>query len=433
MPFTFTMPKLSPTMETGTIAKWHKKEGDFVEAGDLIIEVATDKATVEHNALDEGWLRKILVNEGDEAVVNEAIAVFTEEENESIEGYQPESLIEVKETAEVEVEDSDTKPKEVKKVPVKAAAGLSQPAFVPEEPLQGYEFEAPITKLTARVKATPLAKKLAKERGLDLTTVKGSGPGGRIVKEDLSKAQSAGPVVFGKRERPMIPPGTYEEEKLSPMRQVIGQRLQEAKTFIPHFYITQQVNVEPMVQVREQLRETGVKVSFNDFVMRACALALREHPNVNSGFNSVNQTLIRFKTIDLSFAVSVDGGLITPIVRHADYKNLGEISVEVRQLAKKAREGKLALEEFKGGSFTISNLGMYGVSEFQAIINPPQAAILSVSGIRNIPVVKNGVVVPGKVMNISVSCDHRVVDGVAGAEFIKTVQKYLENPAALLI
>ena len=287
--------------------------------------------------------------------------------------------------------------------------------------------------MTERVKATPLAKKLAKEKGLDLTTVKGTGPGGRIVSEDLSSAQPSGPVVFGKRERPSLPPGSYEEEKLSPMRQVIGQRLQEAKTFIPHFYITQAINVEPMYQIREQLRSSGIKVSYNDFVMRACALALREHPNVNSGFNSVNQTIIRFKTIDLAFAVSVDGGLITPIIRHADYKNLGEISVEVRHLAKKARDGKLEMEEFKGGSFTISNLGMYGVTDFQAIINPPQAAILSVSGIHNEPVVRNGSIVPGKVMNISVSCDHRVIDGVAGAEFIKTVQKYLENPALLLV
>lgn len=431
MPFTFTMPKLSPTMETGTIAKWHKKEGEFVEAGELIIEVATDKATVEHNALDEGWLRKILINEGEEAIVNQAIAIFTEEEKESIEGYQPESP--VPELEEVSEEAEEDKPEEEKKVISKPSSGLSQPSFIPEEPLKNYVFKAPEELLTERVKATPLAKKLAKKRGLDLTTVKGTGPGGRIVSDDLAFAQSSGPVVFGKRERPALPPGTYKEEKPSPMRQVIGQRLQEAKTFIPHFYITQAVDAEPMHQVREQLRTVGIKVSFNDFVMRACALALREHPHVNSGFNSVNQTMIRFKTIDIAFAVSVDGGLITPIIRYADYKNLGEISVEVRHLAKKAREGKLDLKEFKGGSFTISNLGMYGITDFQAIINPPQAVILSVGGIHNIPVVKNNAVVPGKVMNISVSCDHRVVDGVAGAEFIKTVQKYLENPASLLV
>lgn len=436
MPFTFTMPKLSPTMEEGTIAKWHKKEGDFVEAGELIIEVATDKATVEHNVLDEGWLRKILVQEGEEASVNQAIAIFTEDEKESIEDYQPESSDTEEDKEDKEEEESEEKEEDAedKKKPVrKKESGLSQPAFVPEEPVKDYEFRSPTTLLTERVKATPLAKKLAKENGLDLTTVKGSGPGGRIVSDDLAMAQPSGQIVFGKRERPSIPPGAYEEEKLSPMRQVIGQRLQEAKTFIPHFYISQAVNAEPLHQIREQLRATGVKVSFNDFVMRACALALREHPNVNSGFNSVNQTIIRFKTIDLSFAVSVEAGLITPIIRHADFKNLGELSVEARQLAKKAREGKLEMEEYKGGSFTISNLGMYGITDFQAIINPPQAAILSVSGIQNVPVVRNGMVVPGKQMNITLSCDHRVVDGVAGAEFVKTVQKYLESPASLLI
>jgi pyruvate dehydrogenase E2 component (dihydrolipoamide acetyltransferase) len=434
MPFTMTMPKLSPTMEAGTIAKWHKQEGDFVEPGDLLMEVATDKATVEHNALDGGWLRKIIIQEGGEAIVNQAIAIFSEEKDESIEEYQPESSNSEADSQDADSEEQQEEKKEsVEKPSVKTSQpGMKQPAFIPEEPLQNYEFAYPYESLS-RVKSSPLARKLAKEQSLDLSTVKGSGPGGRVVSADLSKAQPSGPIVFGKREVPSIPPGTYEEEKLSQMRQVIGQRLQEAKTFIPHFYITQAVDVEPMHQIRDQLRQTGIKVSFNDFVMRACALALREHPNINSGFNSVNRTVIRFKTIDISFAVSVDGGLITPIVRHADYKNLGELSVEVRHLAKKARDGKLALEEFKGGSFTVSNLGMYGVTEFQAIINPPQAAILSISGIHNIPVVKEGEVKPGKVMNISLSCDHRVIDGVAGAEFIKTVQKYLENPASLLI
>ncbi len=431
MPFTFTMPKLSPTMESGTLVKWHKKEGEYVESGDLIIEVATDKATVEHNALDSGWLKKIVVPEGDEAEVNQAIAVFTEEENESIEGYEPEGVA-VEE--EVPVETDEEVPAKVKAAPkTTSSAGMLQPAFVPEEPLSNYRFEMPSESISNRVKASPLAKKLAKDRGLDLSTVKGSGPGGRIVSEDLALAQPSGAVVFGKRSYPIEVPGAYEEEKMTPMRQVIGQRLQEAKTFIPHFYVSQTVNAEPISQIREQLRNTGVKLSFNDFVMRACALALREHPNVNSGFNSTTQSIIRFKTIDISVAVSVDEGLITPIVRHADFKNLGELSVEVRQLAKKAREGKLALEEFKGGSFTVSNLGMFGVTDFQAIINPPQAAILAVSGIQDIPVVKDGVVVPGKVMTITLSCDHRVVDGVAAAQFTKTVQKYLENPAALLV
>ncbi len=428
MPFTITMPKLSPTMETGAIAKWHKKEGDQVEPGDLLLEIATDKATVEHNALDGGWLRKILVHDGDEAEVNQPIAIFTEKQNESIEGYEPVSLVEKKLIEEV-VQEEKAVPK--KAVKPSAASGLSQPTFVPEEPLENYAFEVPVGH--EHLKVTPLARKLAKEQGLELSTVKGSGPGGRIVKQDLEKAQKGGLVVFGRREAPTIKPGTYEEEKLSPMRQVIAQRLQEAKSFIPHFYVNQTVNVESLSALREQLSATGIKVSLNDFIIRACALALREHPNVNSGYHSVHQTLIRFKTIDIAVAVSVEGGLITPIIRHADYKNLGELSVESRYLAGKAREGKLAPEEYKGGSFTISNMGMFGISDFQAIINPPQAAILAVGGIQSVPVIKNGEIVQGKTMNLCLSCDHRVIDGVAGAQFIKTLQKYLENPAILII
>jgi pyruvate dehydrogenase E2 component (dihydrolipoamide acetyltransferase) len=214
---------------------------------------------------------------------------------------------------------------------------------------------------------------------------------------------------------------------------VIAQRLQEAKTFIPHFYVTQTINANPMVEMREQLRNAGIKLTYNDFVTRACALALREHPNVNSGFDSVNNAVIRFKTIDIAIAVSLPAGLITPIIRHTDFKNLGEISVEIRSLAKRAKDGKLDVQEYKGGSFTISNLGMYGVTEFVAIINPPQAAILAVGGILNVPVIRNGQVVPGKIMNVTLSADHRVIDGVAGAEFLKTLQNFLENPTSLLV
>ena len=444
MPFTLTMPKLSPTMEEGTIAKWHKKEGDHIEAGDVIMEVATDKATVEFNAIDSGWLRKILVNDSKEAYVNQAIAIMTEEKNESIEGYKPEGLdVEAMKTGKAAPEAKEAGPAkpsakegikaEEAKPAAKAAAGLAQPAFVPEPVLEEYKFEQPTKAIGKRVLASPLARKIAKEKKLDLTTVKGTGPNGRVMSRDLELAQPLGTVTFGHREEPEFAPGSFEEEALTPMRKVIAQRLQEAKTFIPHFYVTQTVNAEPLVEIREQLRHVDVKVTYNDIVVRACALALKQHPNVNSGFNSVNNAIIRFKTIDIAIAVSVSAGLITPIIRHADFKNLGEISVEIRALAKRAKDGKLEPQEYKGGSFTVSNLGMYGVTEFQAIINPPQAAILAVSGIMNVPVVRNGGVVPGKIMNITLSVDHRVIDGVAAAEFLKTVQKFLENPAALLI
>ncbi len=428
MPFTLTMPKLSPTMESGTLVKWHKKEGDIVEPGDLLIEVATDKATVEHNALDGGFLRKILAKEGDDVVVNQPIAVFTETKDEDIKGYKPEGIEE--KPVPVKAEETTEQPKA--KQPEKTAT-MASAAFVPEEPLENYTFEVPSESIEGRLKVSPLAKKLAKDQGLDLTTVKGTGPGGRIVKEDLDRAQKSGLAVFGSRETPSFKPGTYEEEKLSPMRQVIARRLQEAKTFIPHFYVQQSINAIPLVQIRQQLMNQGIKLTLNDFVVRACALALRKHPEVNSGFNSVNNTIIRYKTIDIAVAVAVEEGLITPIVRHADYKNVGELSVEIRSLAAKAKEGKLQMHEFKGGSFTVSNMGMYGIESFFPIINPPQAAIIAIGGIQNVPVVKDGQVIPGKIMNISLSADHRVVDGAIASKFIKTVQDLLENPAVLLV
>lgn len=431
MPFTLTMPKLSPTMEEGAIAKWHKKVGEFVEAGDLLLEVSTDKATVEYNGIDSGWLRAILVKEGELAAVNQPIAIFTAEKSESIESYKPEGIAPVAAKAEPVAAAANTRAPEVQERPKGAA--FQQPAFVPEAPLEQYAFERPTETITKRIPSSPLARKIAKEKGLDISTVKGSGPGNRIVSRDLELAQPSGAFAFGRHEGPTVKPGTYEEEALMPMRKVIAQRLQESKSFIPHFYVQQTVDAHPIIEVREQLSRMGVKVSFNDIVVRACALALRQHPNINSGFNSVNQTIIRFKTIDISIAATVQGGLITPIVRHADYKNLGELSAEIRQLVKQAKEGKLEPEEYRGGSFTVSNLGMYGVTNFQAIINPPQAAILAVGGIQDAPIVRNGAVVPGKIMNIALSADHRVVDGVSAAEFIKTVQKYLENPSILLI
>lgn len=390
MPFTVTMPKLSPTMESGTIQQWLKKVGDKVDSGDVFIEVATDKATVEHSALDEGYLRAILVQEGQEAKVNDPIAIFTETKDESIEGFAPKQ--------------EEKAPVVKEKAPEKAAP--------------------PPVKTSERVVASPLAKKLAEQKGITLSGVQGSGPRGRIVAKDLEKAREV--------TKPQMPSGAFEEVALTPIRRVTGKRLQEAKSQIPHFYVQQTIDASNLVNFREQLANFEKKASVNDCIVKACALALREHPNINAGFHEVNQTLIMFKTIDISVAVSIDGGLITPIVTHADHKNLQEISEEVKALAKKAKEGKLALHEFQGGSFTISNLGMFGVSSFQAIINPPQAALLAVAGIQEVPVVKNGQVVPGKIMNLTLSIDHRVIDGVAAAEFLKTLQKYLENPIMLL-
>lgn len=433
MPFTFTMPKLSPTMEEGVITKWYKKEGDFVESGETLIEVATDKASVEHAALDEGYLRKILIAEGENAAVNQAIAVFSEKKDEDISSYEPEGLVPAASSVEKEEEEAPAAAKE-KAAPKPAAGGnFSQPAFQPEPPLEHYSFEFPNEFLESKLKASPLARKLAAEQNLDLSTVKGSGPGGRVVSKDLEMAQQKGPLKFCDRTLPKEKPGTFYEEALTPMRKSIGQRLQEAKTFIPHFYVKVKVDADHLFSAREQLKELGIKATYNDFVLRACALALREHPGVNSGFNTVNNTMTFYKTIDVSVAVSVDGGLITPIIRHADYKNIGQISAEVKRLAGLAKRGKLQPHEYKGGSFTVSNLGMFGVEDFAAVINPPQSAILAVGGMLDEAVVKQGSIVPGKTMNLTLSADHRVVDGVLAAQFLNSVKKFLENPAGLLI
>lgn len=397
MPFTLTMPKMSPTMEEGTIAQWHKKEGERVEAGDVLFEVATDKATVEYNALDEGWLRKIIVTQGQSAVVNQPIAVLTEEIEESIEGYKPEGIASSTESA-------------------------PQPSAAPVKSVQAVKSPG------ERIMASPLAKKLASERGIDLSVVQGTGPNKRIMSRDLEGVQAP-----SARRTTAAPAGAFTSEALTPMRKVIAQRLQEAKSTIPHFYVQQSVNAAPLVLFREQLKELNVVVSVNDCIVKACALALREHPVVNSGFNGNDNTIIRYQSVDVAVAVSIDGGLITPIVQQADLKPLGELSGEIRALAKRAKEGKLNPAEYQGGSFTVSNLGMFGVTNFQAIINPPQAAILAVSGILDVPVVSEGAIVPGKVMNITLSADHRVIDGVAAAKFLNTLKLLLENPISLIL
>jgi pyruvate dehydrogenase E2 component (dihydrolipoamide acetyltransferase) len=429
MPFTITMPKLTPTMEEGTIAVWHKKEGDAVKSDELLMEVATDKATVEYNALDAGFLRKILVPEGDSASVNQPVAIFTTKKDESIEGYAPEG-----DAPAEEPEEEDVAPTEkIVAKPAASKSGLAQPAFVPEPPLEDYEFEWP-TGTPERIFASPLAKRLAQEKNIDLSAIKGTGPGGRIMKRDLDLAIPGTTFVsFGGSGAPSAAPGSFVEEAMTPMRKAIGERLQASKTFIPHFYVQQEVNAGSLVDAREQLKKFNIKVTYNDFIVRACALALKQHPTINSGFNSADGKIIRFQTIDICIAVSIEGGLLTPIVRHADLKNLGQISGEVKSLAKRAHQGKLAAEEYKGGSFTISNLGMFGISDFQAVINPPQAAILAVGGMKDRPIVEDGEIVPGKVMVLSLSSDHRVVDGADAAQFLNTVRDLLENPSTLLM
>lgn len=428
MPTVLSMPKLSPTMEKGTVVKWMKKEGDFVKAGDLLFEVATDKATVEHQALDDGYLRKVLVQEGEEASVNQPVAIFSQSKDEKIESFLSD-LVKKQDAPQEIVEEKEVKKEEK----ASTSTGMAQMAFTPAAPLKDYEFAWPGNQISSQILASPLAKKLAKEKGIDLASVKGTGPDGRVTSRDLDLSHPDAPVSFGRKTPPQDIPGSFEEESLSPMRKVIAERLQGSKTFIPHFYVRQTIDAGELVEIRDQLKNCDIKLTFNDFILRATAIALRYHPKVNSGYNSLTHKIIRFKTIDISLAVSVEGGLITPIIRHADYKNLGELSSETKYLAKRAKEGILQPQEYQGGSFTVSNLGMYGIDDFIAVINPPQAAILAVGSVIEKPVVKNGEIKVGKTLILTLSADHRVVDGADAAAFLQTIKKYLEHPATLLI
>ena len=430
MPFTITMPKLSPTMQDGTIAKWHKKIGDKIQAGDLLIEVATDKATVEYHALDDGFLRFIIIDEGQSGSVNDPIAIISEKPDENIESYKTNLLQktpEVKTTQKPQQNAPAPQAQEIK------PATLQVAQFTPEPPLTNYKFPFPTEDRDKKASASPLAKKIAKEKGLDLNSVKGSGPNGRITSKDLPLAGQDLVVSFAPCAKPKYLAGSFEEKPLTPMRKVIAERLQMSKNSIPHIYIKQQVDASALVVIREQLKAGGQNITINDLIVRACALALKEHPNCNVGFNSATQSIIYFKTIDISVAVSLDEGLITPIIRYADFKNLGEISIEIKDLATRAKNGKLKPEEYKGGSFTVSNLGKFAIDEFSAIINPPQAMILAAAAIKDSPIVKNGAVTIAKTMNLTVSADHRALDGADVAIWLKTLQKYLENPALLLV
>ena len=433
MPFTITLPKLSPTMESGVLVKWHKKVGDAIQPGDLLIEVATDKATVEYNALDEGVIRAILVSEGQEAQVNQPIAICTETATESIEGYQPEGV----QPTPLPPAAVSQEPEAAARAPSAAAPSSRAPSStvvlkaVP--PLKEWHPAQSSSPVGARRSVSPYAKKLAIEKGLNPETARGTGPGGRVIARDLETAQPEALVQFASSMLPTTPPGTYVQEPLTPMRRVIAERLQASKQQIPHFYVSIEVDAEPMARCRSELAVWGVKVTFNDLVMRAAALALRHHPEINSGFDGATDAILRFQTIDIAVAVSLPQGLVTPIVRHADYKSLGELSAEVKHLATKAKEGKLLPEEYQGGSFTVSNLGMFGVSEFGAILNPPQAAILAVAAIREEPVVTQGSIVPGKRLTLTLSVDHRVIDGAQAAQFLKSLKTFLEAPTGLCL
>ncbi len=415
MPIDILMPALSPTMTEGNLAKWLKSEGDSVEAGEVIAEIETDKATMEVEAVDEGVLGKIVVPEGSEGVaVNAVIGVLL-----------------------AEGEDADA----IGSAP--APTGKPEPAAEPEPPASAEVVaeKAPAGPSSGeRIAASPLARRMAAQAGLDLSAMQGSGPKGRIVKADIeavlasgAAASPAAPAGLPPRAPVAAPAAEDELVKLSTMRRVIADRMTESKTTVPHFYLTVDCEVDELLKVRGEInkRLENAKISVNDIVIRACALALREVPAANVSWAGEG-TMTQHGTVDISVAVAIPGGLVTPIVRNADAKGLVEIAGEMKELAARAREGKLRPEEYQGGSFSISNLGMYGVKSFDAVINPPQACILAVGAGEPRPVVRDGEIVPATVMSCTLSVDHRVVDGAIGAELLGAIKRNIEYPPAML-
>lgn len=417
MAIVVNMPRLSDTMEEGVVAKWHKKVGDKVDEGDLLAEIETDKATMEFESMpgQEGVLLYIGVEEGGTSPVDAVLCILGEK-GEDIEGLKTAAP----ESAPVKEEPT------VESVPAKAEAP------VVAETKQA--APAPVAALiqassNGRVVASPLAKKLAEEKGIDINLVNGSGDGGRVVKRDVDNyvpsATSTG-ASFATADN------TYEEVAVSQMRKTIARRLADSKFNAPHFYLTMSIDMDNAIAARKQMNASGdVKISFNDLVVKASALALRKHKAVNAGW--FGDTIRYYNYINIGIAVAVDEGLLVPVVRNTDFQSLSQISGEVKRLAGMAKDKKLQPSDWEGNTFTISNLGMFGIDEFTAIINSPDAAILAVGGISQVPVVKEGQVVPGNVMKVTLSCDHRVLDGATGAAFLQTLKGYLENPVTMLV
>jgi pyruvate dehydrogenase E2 component (dihydrolipoamide acetyltransferase) len=420
------MPKLSDTMTEGVVSKWHKKVGDVVKSGQLLADIETDKATMEFESFQDGVLLYIGVEQGKSAPVDSILAILGEK------GEDIKALLEGTKTVETaaekplekvveKVSESPT-PEKIKDSVEKAAA-----------PAVASKTIAPVV-ADGRTKVSPLAKKLADEKGIDITGVRGSGDEGRIVKRDIENYNPAlhSTVASNNPGADFVAVESYTEEPVSQMRKTIARRLAESKFSAPHFYLTMEINMDRAIEARNDINETSpVKISFNDFVIKASALSLRNHPKINSSW-LVDK--IRYnKHIHIGVAVAVEEGLLVPVVRFADGKNLAQISTEVKSLGQKAKEKKLQPAEWEGNTFTISNLGMFGIDEFTAIINPPDACILAVGGIKQTPVIKNGQVVPGNIMKVTLSCDHRVVDGASGAAFLQSLKAYLEKPITMFI
>ena len=410
------MPKLSDTMTEGVVAEWHKKVGDSIESGELLAEIETDKATMEFESFQEGVLLHIGVEQGQTAPVDSILAILGEQ------GEDIKDLLK-EDTAPISAEEPIKEEiKEVKPEPVVVAPVAVQP--VKEEPtISNTTFPPTNTISNLEIKASPLAKKLAKERGVNLKFVKGTGTDGRIVKRDIDNFQVKS-VSIGQE--------SFNDEPVSQMRKVIAHRLTESKFSAPHFYLTISINMDNAIESRKAINQSisPLKISFNDFVVKAAAVSLKDHPRVNASWHG---DFIRYYDhVHIGVAVAVNEGLLVPVIRFANEKPLTEIGQEVKDFAQKAKEKKLQPEEWEGNTFTISNLGMFGIDEFTAIVNPPDACILAIGGIQHVPVIKDGEIVPGSVMKVTLSCDHRVVDGAVGSAFLNSFKSYLENPVLLL-
>ena len=410
------MPKLSDTMTEGVVAEWHKKVGDSIESGELLAEIETDKATMEFESFQEGVLLHIGVEKGQNAPVDSILAILGEK------GEDIQELLKDEMTPKEEKEP----PKEEKLVanaePLKETP-VESPPIIETSSNSNNSFPPAESISNSGSKASPLAKKLAEERGINLKFVNGTGTDGRIVKRDIDNFQGKSSITGQE---------SFIDESVSPMRKVIAQRLAESKFSAPHFYLTVSINMDNAIESRKAINNaiSPSKISFNDFVVKAAAVSLKDHPKVNASWHG---DFIRYNNhVHIGVAVAVDEGLLVPVVRFANEKSLTNIGEEIKTFAKKAKDKKLQPEEWEGNTFTISNLGMFGIDEFTAIVNPPDACILAVGGIQQVPIVKNGEIVPGNIMKVTLSCDHRVVDGAVGSAFINSFKNYLENPVLLL-
>lgn len=430
------MPRLSDTMTEGVIAGWAKNIGDDVKKGDLLAEIETDKATMELESYKNGKLLYQGAKKGEKIQVNDLLCIIGEEGKVDVD-----AIVAAVKGGTVAAAKSNTDGEDVEagqNAAVEKAEGA--PAVKDEAPDITTQTDAGIS--DNRVKASPLAKKLAAEKGIDLAGIKGSGDGGRITKSDIDnyKPETAAAKPSQSQPQPQSSPQptapageiSFEETEVSQMRKVIAKRLAESKYSAPHFYLTMAINMDAAVASRAKINENSpVKISFNDFVLKACAIALKQHPAINSSW--LGDKIRTNHHINIGVAVAVEEGLLVPVVRFADTKSLSQIATEVKIFAQKAKDKKLQPADWEGNTFTISNLGMFGIDEFTAIINPPDACILAIGGISQVPVVKDGAIVPGNIMKVTLSCDHRVVDGAKGAAFLQTLKSLLEEPLRMLV